>query len=53
MEKGVSRNLEKKGEGRFISNMKRRLSKEGMQEEGEGMPDFFYCFEYKADIATL
>ena len=53
-ERGLHK-LTKKVEGWNISNKKRGLPKRGIQEkgEGEGMPDFFYCLKYKADIATL
>ena len=32
-----------------------KLAKRWIQEkeEAEGMPDFFYCLKYKADIVTL
>ena len=51
--KGVSRNLQKKKEGWNISNIKQGLPKVEIQEKGEGIPGFFYCPEYKVNIATL
>ena len=54
MGKGISRNLPKKGGGvKYFKDKMEVKQKGGIQEKGEQMPDFFYCFEYKSDIATL
>ena len=45
--------LAKKGVGWNISKIKQGLPIQGIQEKGQGMPDFFYCFKRKADILSF